>query len=169
MKSKKIAAAFCLAAALTAMASPVLAARGGRGGGRVGGSPSITRTAPARPSQQTDRSAGRQSSQPIDQGIDPKDYGRRNAGKENTTAGTAGNTAGQAQNPAAGSADFSTAFRCGPGSGSADTTVQRPVTGKRAMSRNRRASAKCSAAGGTMSWNFSGHYFPFNSRIKEDV
>lgn len=100
MNSKKIAAVFCLAAALTAIASPVLAARGGRGGGRVGGSPSITRTAPARPSQQTDRSAGRQSSQPIDQGIDPKDYGRRNAGKENTTAGTAGNTAGQTQNPA---------------------------------------------------------------------
>lgn len=82
MKYAKAAAALCLIAALTA-AAPAMAKGGRAGGGRMM-SPSITRTAPrpaqpARPAQPqgADR---QQTARPIDQGYDPKDYGRRNAG-----------------------------------------------------------------------------------------
>ncbi|GEM_PF-3270887 len=105
MEKRKIAAALCLAAALLAVA-PALA-RGGRAGGRMGGA-SITRTAPravpspARPAQQArpQQPAGnagqagqRAADRPIDQGIDPKDYGKR------STSGNAGSAGGSTQRP----------------------------------------------------------------------
>lgn len=107
MKSCKIAAALCLAAALLAV-SPALAKGGRAGGGRMGGA-SITRTAPravpspAHPSQQArpqqpagnaGERAQRPADRPIDQGIDPKDYGKRGA-----AAGNAGNTGSSTQRP----------------------------------------------------------------------
>ncbi len=98
MNKKQWAAALCLAAALAACASPALAR--GRGGGRMGGA-SITRTAP-RPSSgpaQTPYAAPQQERtqprQPIDQGIDPKDYGKRNTGR--TAAAEPGQQAGRSQ------------------------------------------------------------------------
>lgn len=76
---------------LTVLAAPVMAKGGARGGARISRPPSVTRQAPARPAeansaartgqkQNTDAGAAEKNSR-IDQGIDPSDYGKRNAGK----------------------------------------------------------------------------------------
>lgn len=126
MEKRKIVAALCLAAALLAV-SPALA-RGGRAGGRMGGA-SITRTAPravpspARPAQQArpQQPAGnagqagqRAADRPIDQGIDPKDYGKRNTGSTAAGTGTAQNSGAVKNNFSGGTGGFFSGFSLWP-------------------------------------------------------
>lgn len=103
MNRKKLGTALLVGLLLVSMAGPAMA-KGGRGGGGglVGGSPSISRQAPApsqsqrqqaAPSQKQSASENGTQKRNIDQGIDPADYGKRNAGSGSTTSS---NQAGQA-------------------------------------------------------------------------
>lgn len=114
LNHKKAGTILLVGLLLASMAAPAMAKGGRVGGGRISSGPSISRQAPA-PSQRQQavpsqkQNAGETGTQkkPIDEGIDPKDYGKKPGASGNTTAGTqAGQTAAGTQNNFFGGGSF---------------------------------------------------------------
>lgn len=107
----------------------------------------FSRQAVSRPAQQAPRPQQNRTAEApertetkrdIDQGIDPKDYGKRNTGNTAAGTGTAQNSGAVKNNFSGGTGGFSAAFRCGRGFGSA-VTAQLPLpTATRRKRRKRK-------------------------------
>lgn len=122
MDRKKIYKITAVCLILTAMAAPGLT-KGGRGGGSFGGRPSFSRQAVSRPAQQAPRPQQNRTAEApertetkrdIDQGIDPKDYGKRNTGSTAAGTGTAQNSGAVKNNFSGGTGGFFSGFSLWP-------------------------------------------------------